>query len=116
MSGPPPKRRRTKAIGPGSIEFTKAFTHKTITTTNRSGIIVTKDVLVPLVPTTSKQHENNTSASTSSLLPNDYDINMEDPLINEIHENSNKSKVCIKNMGFHYETWKLIKFRIKKIT
>ena len=50
MSGPPNKRRRTKAIGPDSSQFVTAFTNKTITTTNRSGIVVQKDVLVPLVP------------------------------------------------------------------
>ena len=77
MSGPPIKRRRTKAIGPDSALLAKAFTHKTVTTVNRSGISVTKDVLVPLVPI--KHPENNEATSSTSQIPSIYhdDVPME---------------------------------------
>ena len=95
MSGPPTKRRRTKAIGPDSAELAKAFTHKTITTTNRSGTIVKKDILVPLVPT--KSSNNETSSSSNLAFNNNLnDINTEGPLLEDNEENSSnhlKSKV-----------------------
>ena len=57
MSGYPNKQRRTTAIGPDSSIFAKATTHKTITTTNRSGMVVQKDILVPLLPVKEHIHE-----------------------------------------------------------
>jgi hypothetical protein len=100
MSGPPIKRRRTKAIGPDSAIFAKAYTHKTVTTVNRSGISVTKDVLVPLVPT--EALENNEATSSTTHIPvHDYDVGMDEPLSNDIGENMNiakKSKVRYLNM------------------
>jgi hypothetical protein len=96
MTGPPNKRRRTKAIGPDSDVFAKAKTHKTVTTLNRSGILVEKDILVPLVPI-NKPLENPT-ASSSNL--GDSDINMDGPMFNDIEEdlhanlNRYKTKVC----------------------
>ena len=98
MSAPPIKRRRTRAIGPDSIQFSTAFTHKTVTTTNRSGSSVTKDVLVPLVPT--KPPEDDESTFSTTHIPskrNDYDPPMEEPAsaLNDFDENinCNKSKV-----------------------
>ena len=94
MSGPPAKRRRTKAIGPDSTELAKAFTHKTITTTNRSGTVVKKDILVPLVPTKSTSNE---TPSDSSLAYNNDDVNIDGPLLEENEESSsshNRSTVC----------------------
>jgi len=97
MSGPPTKRRRTKAIGPDSVEFAKAFTHKTITTTNRSGIVVKKDVLVPLVPdkpiaassSTNLGHNDNTTQEYDEYMyGNDYDKD-------EGISNQNKTKVSV---------------------
>ena len=104
MSGPPNKRRRTKAIGPDAPQFAKAFTHKTITTVNRSGIVIKKDVLVPLVP--SEPTRDNPSASSSTLPNNEDDnyITQEDEgnvdhpyLLNHDEDitNRNKSKVSI---------------------
>ena len=57
MSGHPNKRRRTTAIGPDSSIFAKATTHKTITTMNCSGMVVQKDILVPLLPVKEHIHE-----------------------------------------------------------
>jgi hypothetical protein len=97
MSGPPIKRRRTKAIGPDSALLAKAYTHKTITTTNKSGITVSKDILVPLVAI--KPSENTEATSSHSQIPsNDHDVPMEGPVFNDIEENINngsrkKSKV-----------------------
>jgi hypothetical protein len=97
MSGPPNKRRRTKAIGPDSAVFAKAKTHKTITTLNRSGILVTKDILVPLVPI--KQPLENPTASSSNLGNlSEIDSNTDGPMFNDMEEdlhNHCKSKVCI---------------------
>ena len=97
MSGPPIKRRRTKAIGPDSIEMAKAFTHKTFTTTDRSGVEVTKDVLVPLVP--DKPNPDNAASSTSNLPYNDITMMQEyDETMyhNDDGFNShNKTKVCL---------------------
>jgi hypothetical protein len=84
------------AIGPDSAVFAKAFTHKTVTTTNRSGFSVTKDILVPLVPSTLPESNESTS-STTHIQSNDYDVTMEDPSFNNCDENmarnNNKSKV-----------------------
>ena len=52
MSGQPIKQRHTNTIGSDSFEFAKAYTYKGVTTTNRSGFSVMKDVLVPLLLTT----------------------------------------------------------------
>lgn len=95
MSGPPHKRRRTRAIGPDSVEFAKAFTHKSITTTNRSGIEIKKDVLVPLIPI--KPILDNTAGSSRNDIPSqEYYGNM-DGIFHENDEdpnlNHNKSKV-----------------------
>jgi len=105
MSGPPAKRRRTRAIGPDSVEFAKAFTHKTITSTNRSGMVISKDILVPLVP-----EKSDPEASASSNLPfndntrqdyeeninlnNDSDFFIGDN-INDGFKNNNNTKVCV---------------------
>ena len=94
MSGPPPKQRRTRAIGPDSIELAKAFTHKTITTTNRSGNVIEKDILVPLVAIKPIPEIPAGSSSTNNEytdLQHHYDGNMED---SEHVNNPNKSKVC----------------------
>lgn len=111
MSGPPIKRRRTKAIGPDSSIFAKALTHKTITTTNRSGVVVKKDVLVPLVP--NQPPQDNTGASSSTLPSNDdkttpeyasaNEGNMDVPFLNDNEDsfassNPNKTKVGICNL------------------
>jgi hypothetical protein len=102
MSAPPNKRRRTTAIGPDSAELAKAFTHKTITTTNRSGLIIKKDVLVPLVPISSIS-ENATVESSSSNVANtdipaqEYGENVDIPSLNDYDDGDNnrtKSKVC----------------------
>jgi hypothetical protein len=78
MSGRPPnKRRRTTAIGPDSAIFAKATTHKTITTTNRSGMVVQKDILVPLVPVKDHLHET-TSSSNDRVAPPSEIINEND--------------------------------------
>ena len=106
MSGPPIKRRRTKAIGPDSAVFAKAFTHKTVTTTNRSGLSVTKDVLVPLVPPTLPERNESTSspACPTHIQSNDYDITMDEPSFNDCDENmssnNGKSKVSQLIMKF----------------
>ena len=94
MSGQPIKQRHTNTIGSDSFEFAKAYTHKRVTTTNRSGFSVTKDVLVPLVPTTLLESNKSTS-STSHISLNDNDVIMQEPSLNESdgHMNSNKSKV-----------------------
>ena len=98
MSGPV-KHRCKKAIGPDSAVFAKGFTHKTITTTNRSGLSVTKEVLVPLVPT--KSLENHESTLSTSWMPsNDCDVTMGEHHDVFNHEDeipntpSSKSKVC----------------------
>ena len=108
MSAPPAKRRRTKAIGPDSIELAKAFTHKTITTTNRSGEIIRKDILVPLVPVNAIP--DNAAAESSrnvpyndndtNILPQEYDGNLDSPSLNNNNDdinNSNNSNVCVLN-------------------
>ena len=92
------KRRRTKAIGPDSAILAKAYTHKTVTTTNRFGITVSKDILVPLVATKPSENTEATS-SHSQIQSNDHDVPMEGPAFNNIEENidngsHNKSKVC----------------------
>lgn len=98
MSGAPIKRHHTKAIGPDSALLAKAYTHKTVTTINRSGTTVSKDILVPLAPT--KCPENNGLGATSSnthITSTDNDITMEEPIPNELDEAINhpkKSKVC----------------------
>ena len=94
MSGQPIKRQCTNAISPNSFEFAKAYTHKRVTTTNRSGFSVMKDVLVPLVLTTLPESNKSTS-STSHIPLNDNDVIMQEPSLNENdgHTNSNKSKV-----------------------
>jgi hypothetical protein len=101
MTAPPNKRRRTKAIGPDSAVFSKAKTHKTITTVNRSGIVVEKDVLVPLIPF--KQPLDIPTASSSNIgssnITNDGPGYADDPgpMFNEMDEdlpNRNKSNVC----------------------
>lgn len=100
MPGPPNKRRRTKAIGPDSDVFTKATTHKTITTTNRSGMVVTKDILVPLVPLVpnSTPLENSTASSSQSAwtdnLPQDFDGGFSN-MIEDDFNIPNKTKVCL---------------------
>jgi hypothetical protein len=83
MSRPITKRRRTKAIGPDSIELAKAFTHKTITSTNRSGIVVTKRVLVPLVPIEPPQ--GNAEASSSNVPSSDIPPYEDDQYIESGH-------------------------------
>jgi hypothetical protein len=98
MSGPPIKRRRTKAIGPDSAILAKAYTHKTVTTKNKFGITVSKDILVPLVATKLSENTEATS-SHSQIQSNDHDVPMEGPAFNDIEENidngsHNKSKVC----------------------
>ena len=97
MSGLPIKRHRTKAIGPDSELFAKAFTHKTVTTTNRSGFTVMKDVLVPLVLTKPLENVQSTS-STAHFQSNEHDMTMEEPVLNDVNENisncQHKSKVC----------------------
>lgn len=98
MTAPPNKRRRTKAIGPDSAVFSKAKTHKTITTVNRSGIVVEKDVLVPLV--SFKQPLEIPTASSSNIGSSDIPNNgyADDRMFNEMDDdlpNRNKSKVCI---------------------
>lgn len=102
MSGPPSKRRRTRAIGPDSIELAKALTHKSITTTNRFGVTTTKDVLVPLAPIISNSDKAAASSSStdipySDLPQQDYDAYPGGPLLNdnENEVNRNKSKVSI---------------------
>lgn len=115
MTGPPNKRRRTKAIGPDSDVFSKAKTHKTILTINRSGTVVEKDILVPLIPL--KQPDIPT-ASTSNI-PSDInnDGYMDDPMFHEMEDdlhNRTKSKVC--NIKI-YKVKKIEKcFRLNKIT
>ena len=89
MSAPPQKRRRTRAIGPDSAELAKAFTHKTITTTNRSGELIKKDVLVPLVAI--RPIPNNAVASSSN--EQYYDTNMDVLDSDEHNNNRSKSKV-----------------------
>lgn len=107
MSGQPNKRRRTRAIGPDSVEFANALTHKTITTTNRSGETVMKNILVPLVPLKPIPTQNNTPGSSATNLPTtqDYQEIMDSPLLNDNDANltgntsnpshQNKSKVSI---------------------
>jgi hypothetical protein len=108
MSAPPAKRRRTRAIGPDSIELAKAFTHKTITTTNRSGETIRKDILVPLVPvnaipdSAAAQSSGNVpyNDNDTNILPQEYDGNLDGPSLynnNDDVNNSNKSDVCILN-------------------
>jgi hypothetical protein len=98
MSGPPVKRRRTKAIGPDSDVFAKAYTYKTVTTINRSGIPVTKDIRVPLVPIIHPEN-NEASSSTTRISSNYHDVTMEtmeEPVSNDIDINMsshNTSKV-----------------------
>jgi hypothetical protein len=97
MSGPPIKRRRTKAIGADSAILAKAYTHKTVTTINRSGISVTKDIRVPLVPTEASENNEATSSTTTHIPDYNHDVPMEAPLFNDMDENINnlnKSKVC----------------------
>lgn len=62
MSGPPTKRRRTKAIGPDSTLFSIASTHKTVRTTNRAGEIVEREILVPLIPLKSSTNDSGESS------------------------------------------------------
>lgn len=122
MSRPPTKRRRTNAIGPDSAVFARASTHKTITTTNRSGIVITKDVLVPLVKI--KTPLTNPTASSSNPIPSDNSIHIDDYNENVNHDNlnhqddfrlHNKPKVSIsKTLCFLYIT--KIFIRRKKIT
>ena len=73
MSGHPNKRRQTTAIGPDSSIFPKATTHKTITTTNRSRMVVQKDILVPLLPV--KEHIHETTTSSNDPAPSSEIIN-----------------------------------------
>jgi hypothetical protein len=84
----------------------KALTHKTITTTNRSGDVVEKSILVPLVPKKPIK-DNPTASSSSSNLPNDNNIgqepdqNMEGLFFSDneggefLNPNLNKSKVSV---------------------
>jgi hypothetical protein len=102
MSGQPNKRRRTKAIGPDSAEFAKALTHKTITTTNRSGLVQNKNILVPLVPIKPIPSLDNTAGSSKHpSTRQEYEENMDDPILNynDAQFNTgnlrNKSKVSI---------------------
>lgn len=94
MSAPTIKRRRTKAIGPDSAVMAKAFTHKSVITTNRSGMTVKKNILVPLVPAKPLDNNEDTHASSSTPIPvNNYDEPMEVPDWNENMNNQKKSKV-----------------------
>jgi hypothetical protein len=101
MNGPPPnKRRRTTAIGPDSAIFAKATTHKTITTTNRSGMVVQKDILVPLVPVKEHLHETTTAsydhAPPSETINENHDGNTDGNFYGDMDNgssNRNKSKV-----------------------
>lgn len=109
MSQQPNKRRRTNAIGPDSLVFAKALTHKTITTTNRSGIEQKKKILVPLIPIKPIESLDETAGSSSNNIPtmHDYEENrdMDDPLFCDNDgqfntgtgsgSNHNKSKVNI---------------------
>jgi hypothetical protein len=109
MSAPPAKRQRTRAIGPDSIELAKAFTHKTVTTTNRSGEIIRKDILVPLVPVNAIPDSAAAAESSrnvtyndndTNILPQEYDGNLDGPSLynnNDDINNSNNSNVCIIN-------------------
>ena len=95
MSAPPQKRRRTRAIGPDSAELAKAFTHKTIATTNQSGEVIKKDVLVPLVAI--KPIPNSAVASSSNVPYTDieqyYDTNLDVLDSDEHNNNRSNSKV-----------------------
>jgi hypothetical protein len=108
MSALPAKRRHTRAIGPDSIELAKAFTHKMVTTTNRSGEIIRKDILVPLVPVNAipdgaaaESSRNVTyNDNDTNILPQEYDRNLDGPSLynnNDDINNSNNSNVCIIN-------------------
>jgi hypothetical protein len=108
MNGPPPnKRRRTTAIGPDSAIFAKATTHKTVTTTNRSGMVVQKDVLVPLVPVKDHLHETTTSsndhAPPSEIINENHDGNTDGYFYGEMDNGSSnriKSKVSHAGISF----------------
>jgi hypothetical protein len=100
MSGPPNKRRRTHAIGPDSAVFAKASTHKSITTTDRSGNVKEKRILVPLVPI--KQHHDASSSDQRSKdinvpEPHDYEGNTDPSFLDNMdgdYGHRVKSKVC----------------------
>jgi hypothetical protein len=99
MTGPPNKRRRTKAIGPDSDVFSKAKTHKTITTLDRSGTVIEKDILVPLIPFKKPQAQDIPTASTSIIGPSDgY---MDDPMFHEMEDDlHNRKRTKVSNIKF----------------
>lgn len=96
MSGPPNKRRRTTAIGPGSPVFAKAFTHKTVTSKLRTGEVIEKDILVPLQPLIPPEDNATAPAIPIDITNQEYDGNMDGNLLNDINEDyspRNKSNV-----------------------